>query len=124
MNDQLQAQVSQILAAIMTSVGEVKDFSITQLPDIAQQYISYGWWINAFYAIGVGVVIIGLLAIAVFIVQLAKKQHDNDILMFLVFPGMFLIVSGAVFFEKIHNLILIHNAPKVWFILEIKNLLS
>lgn len=124
MNDQLQAQVSQILAAIMTSVGEVKDFSLAELPDIAQQYINYGLWINTFYAIGLGVVIIGLLAIAGFIVQLAKRQYDDEVLMFLVFPAVFLIVSGAAFFEKIHDLILIHNAPKVWFILEIKNLLS
>lgn len=44
MNDQLQAQLSQILAQIMVSVGEVKDFSVAQLPDIAQQYITYGIW--------------------------------------------------------------------------------
>ena len=124
MKDQLQAQVTQILAAIMTSVGELKDFSLTELPDIAQQYITYGIWINTFYAIAWGLIIVGLIVCCWGIVQWSKRQHDNDILIFLLFPVVFLIFSGAALFENIHDLILIHNAPKVWFILEIKNLLS
>jgi hypothetical protein len=123
MNDQLQAQVSQILAEIMTSVGEVKDFSFAQLPDIAQQYISYGLWVNTFYAIGLVVFIIGLLVSIGFIVQLAKREHNSEILIFITFPIIFLIFSVGGLGSKIHDLILIHNAPKVWFILEIKNLL-
>jgi hypothetical protein len=107
----------------MTSVGEVKDFSFAQLPDIAQQYISYGLWVNTFYAIGLVVFIIGLLVSIGFIVQLAKREHNSEILIFITFPIIFLIFSVGGLGSKIHDLILIHNAPKVWFILEIKNLL-
>lgn len=42
MNEELQKQLAQVISSIVTSVGEVKDFSVAQLPDIAQQYINYG----------------------------------------------------------------------------------
>ena len=40
MNDELQSQLAQILNQITTSISEAKDFSVSQLPDIAQQYIT------------------------------------------------------------------------------------
>jgi hypothetical protein len=50
MNEQLQAQLSQVLAQIMVSVGEVKNFSVAQLPDIVQQYIQYGIYSSILYS--------------------------------------------------------------------------
>jgi hypothetical protein len=39
-------------------------------------------------------------------------------------PAFLGIISIIALLANIHNLILIMNAPKVWFLLELKNLLS
>jgi len=126
MNEQLQAQLAQILAQIMVSVGEVKDFSIQQLPDIAQQYITYGFWSSVFY---VGISILPFLASVIILLltihNALKHSHFGDIhfakCMSSICVGM---ISGAALFNNIHKLILIKTAPKIWFILEVKNLIS
>ena len=123
MNDQLQAQVTQILAAIMTSVGEVKDFSLTELPDIAQQYINYGIWKTGITS----VVLFILVIISAFVIRFGIKLCMDDeeagipttMISFTV--GLFSLMG---LFDNLHSFILAMTAPKVWFILEIKNLLS
>lgn len=122
MNEQLQAQLAQVLSAIMTSVGEVKDFSVAQLPDIAQQYITYGIWVNSFW-----VVVSGLAAIIswVCVYRIFNKYglSDDRNTISIPFIGFGIILIG-VFLNNLHNLILVTTAPKVWFILEIKNLIN
>jgi hypothetical protein len=124
MNEQLQAQITQILSQIMVSVGEVKDFSVAQLPDIAQQYITYGLWANAFYAVFSGMVVIVCVGLGWGIIKYANDEEDGDV--FVGFPILFAMgfVSFFILLDKIHNLIMVLTAPKVWFLLELKNLLS
>jgi hypothetical protein len=121
MNEKLQAQISQILAQIMVSVGEVKDFSMSQLPDIAQQYLTYGLWSTVFY------VAISLVVLIVSVIAWYKiwkyVPHDSDDILFLMIPSVSLVVSITGLFNNLHQLILILTAPKVWFLLEIKNIL-
>lgn len=122
MNDQLQAQISQILAQIMVSVGEVKDFSVQQLPDIAQQYINYGIWTSGIYS-----VICFIISVAIIILGykcLKRAQDDDDYIPAFMIPFFLGVLSIAAFFHNLHNFILVMTAPKVWFILELKNLLS
>jgi hypothetical protein len=123
MNAQLQAQLSQILAQIMVSVGEVKDFSMKELPDIAQQYITYGIWTSAIYTAICAIIIIACLIIGYKIHLYASKYNEDYYvsLMILLAPLLFSVMG---LFDNIHNLIMVLTAPKVWFILEIKNLLS
>jgi hypothetical protein len=125
MNDQLQAQLSRVLTQIMVSVGEVKDFSVAQLPDIVQQYIQYGIYSSIFYSV---------IAFLVFIVcvigshkvlkYIKQKGRDNGISLFIAFFIAIGLISIVAFIVNIHSLIMVLTAPKVWFILEIKNLLS
>lgn len=122
MNEQLQAQLTQVLSAIMTSVGEVKDFSVAQLPDIAQQYITYGIWVSSFW------VVVSVLAAIIFwvcVYRIFSKyglyDDRNEIVVPFIGFGIFSIISVLV---NLHNLILVTTAPKVWFILEIKNLIN
>lgn len=124
MNAQLEAQVSQILAQIMTSVGEVKDFSIQQLPDIAQQYISYGLWISVFWiAFGaVGMIVGGWFFVWSF-KRLLRTENEGYIPA-VAFSFVIGFVGIIMFFENVHDLILVITAPKVWFILQIKEMLS
>ena len=127
MNAQLQAQLSQIIAQIMLSVGEVKDFSIKELPDIAQQYITYGIWSSAIYTAIFAIISIIALIFAYKIYRYAREGLDQDsvpILATLSVVILIVILSASVGFATyLHNLILVLTAPKVWFILEIKNLL-
>lgn len=122
MNEQLQAQLAQVLSAIMTSVGEVKDFSVAQLPDIAQQYITYGIWVSSFW------VVVSVLAAIIFwvcVYTIFSKYGLYDDRNVIVLPFIsFGVVSIISLLTNLHNLILVTTAPKVWFILEIKNLIN
>jgi hypothetical protein len=121
MNEKLQAQISQILAQIMVSVGEVKDFSMSQLPDIAQQYLTYGLWSTIFYTVISAVI---LIVSAIVWYKIWKYvPHDSDDILFLMIPSASLVASITGLFHNLHQLILILTAPKVWFLLEIKNIL-
>ena len=124
MNDQLQAQITTILAQIATSIGELKDYSVEQLPDIAQQYITYGIWINSIYA-GISLVFSIICSIVAYKAfrNFGKWGEEYSVLCAGFGCGVG-IVSIATFFDKLHNLILVTTAPKVWFILELKNLIS
>lgn len=127
MNDELQSQLSQILNQITTSVGEVKDFSVTQLPDIAQQYIRYGLWSHAFGAIASGVALFVMVGLVLYFYRGGSNAdfwYKDDWFMSAAFFGMFSIIPLLFVIDEVRNLILITTAPKVWFILEIKNLIS
>jgi hypothetical protein len=124
MNDQLQAQITTILTQIPTSIGELKDYSVEQLPDIVQQYITYGIWINSIY-VGISLVFLIICSIAVYkgLRNLAKWSEELIVICVGLGWGVGLI-SMFAFFDNLHDLILVTTAPKVWFILELKNLIS
>lgn len=126
MNDQLQTQLSRVLTQIMVSVGEVKDFSVAQLPDIVQQYIQYGIYSSIFYSVIAFLVfivcVIGTHKVLKYIKQ--KGRDDDGIVLFIAFFMAFGLSSIVAFIVNLHSLIMVLAAPKVWFILEIKNLLS
>jgi hypothetical protein len=124
MNDQLQAQITEILAQIMVAVAEVKDFSVQQLPDVAQQYINYGMWSTVFYITFNFLTIIVCVGMGLSIIRFSIKKNDGDIAMFCMFPAAAIIVSIIALLTNIHTLIMINTAPKVWFLLELKKLLS
>jgi hypothetical protein len=134
MNDQLQAQLSDILAQITTSVSQVADFSVAQLPEIAQQYITYGVWSNIFTVVIQIVILIGL---GILITKCIKKGQQvnkesrsyyntggDGYFIGAVFLGIFAFGDIMFFIDTARNLILALTAPKVWFILEIKDLIS
>ena len=134
MNSELQEQLSQILTQITTSVSQVADFSVAQLPEIAQQYITYGVWSNIFTAIIQVVILIGLGILTTKSIkrgqQINKESrsyyvNDGDLYIIgAVFLGIFAFGDIMFFIDTARNLILALTAPKVWFILEIKHLIS
>jgi hypothetical protein len=124
MNEQVQSQISQILAQISMSVSEVKDFSIDQLPDIAQQYIQYATLSNTITMILAGAFfILGIIGIYKGITIMSNDPYgEGDTLITIsLFIG---IPSFVSFIMATYSMVLIHTAPKVWFILKIKNLFS
>jgi hypothetical protein len=125
MNEELQKQLAQVISSIATSVGEVKDFSVSQLPDIAQQYINYGIVSSATWV--VLCVIIAAVSIKVLIFSFKKlnEPYVNEAYIpvsFFSFIGTAL--STFFFFVNVHDLIMVLTAPKVWFILQIKELFA
>lgn len=123
MNDQLQAQISQIIAQIMVSVGEVKDFSMSQLPDIAQQYITYGIWKTGITSVILFIVIIAMFFVAKSGIEDLNRGDDIGMLK-TIFPIPVGVISVIGLIENIHSFILVMTAPKVWFLLEIKNIIN
>ncbi len=123
MNDQLQAQLSQILAQIMISVEEVKDFSVSNLPDIAQQYITYGVWKTGITSVILFFVIIALSFVAKSGVKDLRNEEEIGIAK-VGFSFGFGLISVMGLIDNLNSFILVMTAPKVWFILEVKNLLS
>ena len=124
MNEKLQAQITEILAQIMTSVGEVKDFSLSQLPDIAQQYITYGIWSTTFHLVFCVLTVIVCIGLCYGVVRYSIKTRDDDVQLFLMIPGVLGLFAFIGILNYTHRLILVLTAPKVWFLLELKNLLS
>jgi hypothetical protein len=123
MNDQLQAQLAQILAQIMVSVGEVKDYSLTQLPDIAQQYITYGIWKTGITSALLFILVIVSTFVIRFGIKLCRQGELAGVLATMI--SFTVGLSSLIgFFHNLHSFILVMTAPKVWFIMEIKNLLS
>lgn len=122
MNAELQAQITQILSAIMTSVGEVKDFSVSQLPDIAQQYINYGIVMSSVWVALNAITLIVCLAI---MHKIYKRWNGEDETIMFVIPFIAGFVGSIyAFCSNLHDLILVLTAPKVWFILQLKDLIS
>ncbi len=137
MNEELQKQLAQVISSIVTSVGEVKDFSVAQLPDIAQQYINYGIVSSAAWVVLCTIITVisikfltldGELTFRDALSSSFKKlnePYDNDAYIpVAVFSFFGIILSTIFFFFNLHDLILVLTAPKVWFILQIKELLA
>lgn len=122
MNEQLSKQASEILTQILSSVKDVSDFSMKQLPDIAQQYIFYGLISNS-------LAVILLTTVLIINSWWIKKRipvtvWDSEFIPLIVVPIMLNILIGPLWWLRLQSLILNISAPKVWLILEIKNLLS
>lgn len=129
MNEELQKQLAQVISSIVTSVEEVKDFSVAQLPDIAQQYINYGIVSSVVWV--VLCVIIAAVSIKILFSSVKKTNESYDFddfddynFILLTSASIGGVLSATFFFFDLHNLILVLTAPKVWFILQIKELLA
>ena len=125
MNDELQKQLAQVIGSIVTSVGEVKDFSVAQLPDIAQQYINYGIVSSAAWVVLCAIIAVVSIKFLMLSVKKMNESYTNDAYIpVAIFSFLGTVLSTLVFFVNLHNLILVLTAPKVWFILQMKELLS
>ena len=125
MNEELQKQLAQVISSIVTSVGEVKDFSVAQLPDIAQQYINYGIVSSAVWVVLCAIIAVVSIKILIFSVKKINESYNNDAYIPVVVFSFFGSFFPTIFlFVNLHNLILVLTAPKVWFILQMKELLS
>lgn len=122
MNDLIQAQAGEILKQISTAIQTTGDFAQKELPDIAQQYIVYGRFsgIMAVVAFMIACVVSGI-----FLFHSIKNRKEDDFQELLYVPlGFGFLISLSLAYNSGQKLLLNIFAPKVWLILEIKNLFS
>jgi hypothetical protein len=129
MNEQLQAQLAEILKQMLVAVNATKDFSMKELPDIAVQYVRYGFWSNLLGAVISGACIIALIfcikrLVGWTIENLDKEDDTAGIVGTTILAAITVYTFCGKFYPSVESLILNIAAPKVWLILEIKNLLS
>ena len=132
MKEELQDKLVEILAAIQTTAGQAKDFTLAQLPDIAQSYVMYGRVKSAVLVTLLLLIAAGLLALAVHAYKNPwniseyswdrdkKRSESNWMAMWLGGGlGIFMIFAAFTTFNW-----LVWFAPKVWLLKEIANLLK
>ena len=124
MNEQLQSQLAEILKQMSVAITATKDISLRELPDIARQYIVYGFFTNLLSVIISGTFIIVLIVAGVMLVKYVRRTEDSDAFFAFIPLSIIGFPSIGVFVCVLNNLILNITAPKVWLILEIKNILS
>jgi hypothetical protein len=79
MEKELQLQLANILKIVVTNVSAATDFSLSQLPDIAQQYIAYGFWSGLLGVIIPGAIVFFLIAAWIsFGVYLHKIKYESS----------------------------------------------
>jgi hypothetical protein len=120
MQEELQGKLVEILTQIQSTVGQAKDFTLQQLPDIAQSYIYYGMAINTL------LVFISLVLFVFGVLFFKKGKIDTykgpD---YFMFGSWFLLPSGIItFWVNISEFLLVWVAPKVWLLKEIAVLLK
>lgn len=122
MNEQLQNKLAEILGQIASGVKAAGDFTLTQLPDIAQQYVIYGRVSETFFTV------MALILLAVWvrgIIWFWKKADDTDeyaIILFVGSGGGFTLAAFSLI--SLNHALLVWFAPKVWLIKEIAGLLK
>jgi hypothetical protein len=129
MNEQLQTQLAEILKQMLVAVNATKDFSMKELPDIAIQYVRYGFWSNLLGVVISGAFIFALIFCIKGLLGWTIENMDRDDAAAGIVGTMFLTAAIVFtfcgkFYPSVESLILNITAPKVWLILEIKNLLS
>ena len=124
MNDQLQAQVTTILKQFSDGISTVGDVVIKELPDIAQQYIVYGYYRGIFDIFTSLICLVALIIAAFLIIRWAIRTDNVEASFFAFLPIFMMVPFLGGFTESTKNLILNITAPKLWLLLEIKNLIS
>lgn len=124
MNDQLQSQLATILQQFSATMASAGDIAVKELPEIAQQYIVYGYWKSLLSCIVCVAFIIALIVAILKIVRWANNSYDDGVMVVATVPAFLLIFPISSFFDNAQSLILNVTAPKVWLLLEIKSLIS
>ena len=126
MNEKLQTQLADIIAAIHRAASAGADFALSQLPDSAQQYVIYG------RVSGTLLVLIGFALVLLSVWMLRKAVQidvtDNgnyDVSMALGVPSPFIACFGIVLVcINFSSTLMVWVAPKVWLLKELATLLK
>jgi hypothetical protein len=114
MNEQLASKLVEIIGSIQSATAQVGDFAVSQLPDIASQYIMYGR-VNESIAIVIAVALFlfGIRSIRLLMVKMDEMKEAAAFLHFVSAIGG-TGVGLLAFAINISSFCLVWFAPKVW----------
>jgi hypothetical protein len=127
-NKELESKLVEVISSISDSIGQVKDFAVEQLPDVAQQYILFGM---IWEAITLAIFLI-LSACSIKLVIWGIKKNRTELDYYDRDAGFAAIISGGVgstvFFvlsiAQIQQVLLVFLAPKLYLIQGLVNLVK
>ena len=126
---ELQLKLVEILASIQSGVGKAADFTLAQLPDIAQQYVMWG----RASATADLLILVTLTALAVYVaVRYGLMSKEVDVYggwtgaryAAALVGGAAALFSGLGANLSVSRFLLVWFAPKVWLLKEIAGLLK
>lgn len=132
MKEELQTKLVEILGSIQTAAGKAGDFAMTQLPDIAQQYVFYGRAVMLVACVLLLAVVIGSAFGIRYTLRHKRIQSDG------YYKGQtteawdaqlracWVVTAGAsiVLCVVILTNLMVWFAPKVWLLKEIAGLIK
>ena len=126
-NSALDSKFVEILTQIQASVQATGDFTREQLPDVVNQYLTYGRISNVFGLIIPATYILLTILYVFWVIKYHGDKEDVD--EGIIGIGVFTSVTSVVFalpvlVWNINQTILLWAAPKVWILFEIKALLT
>lgn len=129
MIDQLQAKLVEIITSIQDATKAGADFALTQLPDIAQQYVLYGrvtattWLAAAVLAFAAALYV--ALRHGFFPKDRAGMYWTEDgRLLAAVIASIATVAAGFLSMHFAGKAALVWFAPKVWLIKELADLVG
>lgn len=124
MDKELQSQVTTILQQFSEGLSTVGDVAMKQLPDIAQQYVVYGFWKGLLGSVTLIAFTIACGFAIKEAIKLVRRSGNEDYFSILVFAAPCLLFGSIGAYSTVQNLLLNIFAPKLWLLLEIKSLVS
>lgn len=124
-SSQFEGKVVEILTSMQTAVGHAADFTMTQLPDIAQSYLMFGRAKET-------LIILFLIMIMGTSLFLLKKglsiksdtyEEENKKVTCFVTSAVLCICVLPFFFMRIEKFLMVWFAPKVWLLIEIAGII-
>lgn len=128
MKSELEAKLTEILAAIQAGVAKGADFALEQLPDVAQQYLLYGRVWSVAFALAWLVTLALFLWVALKMGYLSKAEDcygDWSIgRLIAALLGTFgAVLAAFMVLGSFRDVALVWLAPKVWLLKEVAGLL-
>ena len=122
MNEELQKQLANVIGGITQAVGKGADFALSQLPDIAQQYVAYGRALStAWMLFG-----LAMAVLAAFLIKKACNEETDDTES--VYLAAFGCLSGFVALITVvitsNQFVLVWFAPKIYVLQGLAGLLK
>jgi hypothetical protein len=129
MKENLQEKLVEILTGIQSAVANGSDFVLTQLPEVAQQYIAFG---RAFAFVELAFVLVIFASGLYFFIKLGllSKKVDNygdwavQKIVSTAGGAITTIVGGLATIFSLKELLMVWFAPKVWLLIELARLIN
>ena len=119
MKDELQSKLVEVLTSIQNASAQAADFTMEQLPDIAQSYVTFGIVSSSLWA-ALGLIV---FAAAWYGIVKAEQEGCHDGFLY-VLGGMLSLLPLAVGLTQLQSAILAWYAPKVWLLKEIASMVG